>query len=143
AYNDLNSQWTGMIDEMGTIFGRQLYPRQTAALAKAKLMADLPIAYSYLSGVSQNASAIFRQVLTINAIKQAMHGMAASSGTSSVYVFAQTRAYIQTERTYSSIAQNAMKWVPILNVVLTVVFYALFPVLFPLFLMPKTGPIAL
>ncbi len=50
---------------------------------------------------------------------------------------------IQTERTYSSIAHNAMKWVPILNVVLTVVFYALFPVLFPLFLMPKTGPIAL
>src|SRR3546814_16198175 len=36
-----------------------------------------------------------------------------------------------------------MKWVPILNVVLTVVFYALFPVLFPLFLMPRTGPIAL
>jgi conjugal transfer mating pair stabilization protein TraG len=30
-----------------------------------------------------------------------------------------------------------------LNVVLTVLFYALFPVLFPLFLLPKTGPIAL
>ncbi len=143
AYNDLNSQWIAMIDEMGTIFGRQLYPKQTAALAKAKLFADLPIAYSYLSGVSKNASEIFRQVLTINAMKQAMHGMAGSSGTSSVDVFAQTRADIQTERTYSSIAQNAMKWVPILNIVLTVVFYALFPVLFPLFLMPKTGPIAL
>src|SRR3546814_6376168 len=36
-----------------------------------------------------------------------------------------------------------MKWVPILNVVLTVVFYALFPVLFTLFLMPRTGPVAL
>ena len=143
AYNDLNSQWVGMIDEMGTIFGRQLYPKQTAALAKAKLFADLPIAYSYLSGVSKNASEIFRQVLTINAMKQAMHGMAGSSGTSSVDVFSQTRADIQTERTYSSIAQNAMKWVPILNIVLTVVFYALFPVLFPLFLMPKTGPTAL
>ena len=34
-----------------------------------------------------------------------------------------------------------MKWVPILNVVLTVVFYAMFPVIFPLFLMPTTGPI--
>ena len=143
AYNDLNSQWIAMIDEMGTIFGRQLYPKQTAALAKAKLFADLPVAYSYLSGVSKNASEIFRQVLTINAMKQAMHGMAGSSGTSSVDVFAQTRADIQTERTYSSIAQNAMKWVPILNIVLTVVFYALFPVLFPLFLMPKTGPTAL
>jgi hypothetical protein len=36
-----------------------------------------------------------------------------------------------------------MKWVPLLNVVLTVLFYALFPVLFPLFLLPKTGPVAL
>ena len=32
---------------------------------------------------------------------------------------------------------------PILNVVLTVVFYAMFPVIFPLFLMPQTGPGAL
>src|SRR3546814_2964666 len=74
---------------------------------------------------------------------QAMHGFAGASGTSSVDVFAQTRADIQTERTYASIAENAMKWVPILNVVLTVVFYAIFPVIFPLFLMPKTGPLAL
>ncbi|WP_421020901.1 conjugal transfer protein TraG N-terminal domain-containing protein, partial [Klebsiella pneumoniae] len=30
-------------------------------------------------------------------------------------------------------------WVPILNIVLTVVFFAMFPVIFPLFLMPQTG----
>ncbi|MXO71770.1 conjugal transfer protein TraG N-terminal domain-containing protein [Alteraurantiacibacter buctensis] len=143
AYSALNSQWTGLIDAMTLATGRQLYPRQTAALARAKLIADLPVAYQYLTDVSQDASAIFRQVLTINAMNQAMHGFAGASGTSSVDVFAQTRADIQTERTYASIAHNAMKWVPILNVVLTVVFYALFPVLFPLFLMPRTGPIAL
>ncbi|VVT00670.1 conjugal transfer protein TraG N-terminal domain-containing protein [Erythrobacter sp. EC-HK427] len=143
AYNTLGAQWAGLINDMGTVFGRQLYPRQTEALARAKLFADLPIAYSYLSGVSSNASEIFRQVLSINAMNQAMHGFAAASGTSSIDVFAQTRADIQTERTYASIAHNAMKWVPILNVVLTVVFYALFPVLFPLFLLPKTGPVAL
>lgn len=57
--------------------------------------------------------------------------------------YAQTRADIQTERTYGSIAHAAMKWVPVLNIVLTVVFYALFPVLFPLFLMPRSGPYAL
>jgi len=143
AYTSLSGQWAGMIDAMSLSTGRQLYPRQTAALAKAKLLADLPVAYQYLSGVSKNASDIFRQVLTINAMNQAMHSFAGASGTSSVDVFAQTRADIQTERTYASIAHNAMKWVPILNVVLTVVFYALFPVLFPLFLMPKTGPVAL
>lgn len=143
AYTSLSGQWASMIDEMTLIAGRQLYPRQTEALAKAKLIADLPIAYQYLTGISRDASSIFRQVLTINAMNQAMHGFAGASGTSSVDVFAQTRADIQTERTYSSIAHNAMKWVPILNVVLTVVFYALFPVLFPLFLMPRSGPIAL
>ena len=143
AYTALSNQWAGLIDEMTLVAGRQLYPRQTEALARAKLLADLPVAYQYLSGVSQSASAIFRQVLTINAMNQAMHGFAGASGTTSIDVFAQTRADIQTERTYSSIAHNAMKWVPILNVVLTVVFYALFPVLFPLFLMPKTGPLAL
>lgn len=143
AYTALSGQWASLIDEMALITGRQLYPRQTEALAKAKLLSDLPTAYQYLSGVSKSASDIFRQVLTINAMNQAMHGFAGASGRGSIDVFAQTRADIQTERTYSSIAQNAMKWVPILNVVLTVVFYALFPVLFPLFLMPKTGPIAL
>lgn len=143
GYTALSNQWAALIDEMTLVAGRQLYPRQTEALARAKLLADLPVAYQYLSGVSQSASAIFRQVLTINAMNQAMHGFAGASGTTSLDVFAQTRADIQTERTYSSIAHNAMKWVPILNVVLTVVFYALFPVLFPLFLMPKTGPLAL
>jgi len=143
AFDTLNAQWTGLIDAMGSVFGRQLYPNQTAALAKAKLFADLPVAYQYLTGVSANATEIFKQTLTINAMSQAMHSMSGSSGTGNVDVYAQTRADIQTERTYGSIASNAMKWVPLLNVVLTVLFYALFPVLFPLFLLPKTGPVAL
>ena len=143
AYTALSAHWAGLIDAMGTVFGRQLYPNQTAALAKAKLFADLPIAYQYLAGVSSNATDIFQQTLTINAMEAAMHSMSGASGVGSVDVYAQTRADIQTERTYSSIASNAMKWVPLLNIVLTVLFYALFPVIFPLFLMPKSGPVAL
>lgn len=143
AYDGLNAQWSGLIDGMGTVFGRQLYPNQTAALAKAKLFSDLPVAYQYLAGVSASATDIFKQTLTINAMSQAMHSLAGGSGAGNVDVYAQTRADIQTERTYGSIASNAMKWVPLLNVVLTVLFYALFPVLFPLFLLPKTGPLAL
>ena len=143
AYGALNAQWASLVDSMGTVFGRQLYPNQTATLARAKLFADLPVAYQYLTGVSASATDIFKQTLTINAMSQAMHSMSASSGAGNVDVYAQTRADIQTERTYGSIASNAMKWVPLLNIVLTVLFYALFPVLFPLFLMPKTGPMAL
>lgn len=143
AFTALDGQWGALVDSMGTVFGRQLYPNQTEALAKAKLFSDLPVAYQYLTGVSSNATAIFKQTLTINAMSQAMHSMSGGSGAGNVDVYAQTRADIQTERTYGSIASNAMKWVPLLNIVLTVLFYALFPVLFPLFLMPKTGPLAL
>lgn len=143
AYATLSQQWGGMVDDLGRLFGRQLYPKQTANLAKAKLFADLPVAYRYLTGVSASASDILKQTLTINAMQAAMHGAAGASGTGSVDVYAQTRADIQTEKTYGSIAHAAMKWVPVLNIVLTVVFYALFPVLFPLFLMPRSGPVAL
>ncbi|TVV77470.1 conjugal transfer protein TraG N-terminal domain-containing protein [Sphingomonas solaris] len=143
GYAALSTQWAGMTDDLGRVFGRQLYPRQSADLAKAKLFADLPVAYRYLTGVSASASEILKQTLTINAMSQAMHSAAGATGTGSVDVYAQTRAEIQTKRTYGSIAHSAMKWVPVLNIVLTVVFYALFPVLFPLFLMPKSGPLAL
>jgi hypothetical protein len=72
AYGALNGQWASLVDSMGTVFGRQLYPNQTAALAKAKLFADLPVAYQYLTGVSANATDIFKQTLTINAMGQAL-----------------------------------------------------------------------
>lgn len=143
AYTRLSQQWGRMVDDLGKLFGRRLYPRRTEALARAKLFADLPLAYRYLTGVSASASDILKQTLTINAFAAAMHGAAGASGSNGVDVYAQTRADLQTERTYSSIAHAAMTWVPVLNIVLTVLFYALFPVLFPLFLMPRSGPSAL
>jgi conjugal transfer mating pair stabilization protein TraG len=143
AYNALDSQWATMIDQLNGPFAKNLFPKQTEALAKAKLVADLPTAYNYLTGVSKSASEILRQTLAINAMGQAMHTMSGTGGGSSVDVYAATRAEIQTRRTYSSIADSAMKWVPLLNVVLTVMFYSLFPILFPLFLMPRSGIVAL
>ena len=63
--------------------------------------------------------------------------MQSGGSPSSVDVYAQTRAEIQTRNTYNSIGATAMKWVPLLNIVLTVVFYALFPIAFPIFLLPR------
>ncbi|WP_454887604.1 conjugal transfer protein TraG N-terminal domain-containing protein [Sphingomonas oryzagri] len=143
AYADLTTQWNTVNDGMLTILGKRLYPGMTDTLAKAKLYADLPVAYDYLTGVSKGASDLMKQTLAINAMTQAMHTMSGSTGGSSVDVYAETRADIQTRNTYAAISHSAMEWVPILNIVLTVVFYALFPILFPLFLIPRTGPGAL
>ena len=143
AYQALSNQWASITDGMITVMGKQLYPGMTNPLAKAKFYADLPTAYTYITGVSKNAGDLMKQTLSINAMTQAMHTMQGTAGGSPVDVYAQTRAEIQTRNTYSAIAHNAMEWVPILNIVLTVVFYALFPIIFPLFLMPKSGPAAL
>lgn len=142
AYTNMSNQLSaadGPIDKVLAPLSRSMFPKLAQTAAKAKLLADLGGSYNYLTGVSATASEIMKQNLMVNAMTQAMHTMSSAAGGSSVDVYAQTRAEIQTRNTYSSISQAAMKWVPLLNIVLTVMFYALFPVLFPLFLMPKVG----
>lgn len=147
AYTALDGQWVngsnGILDRLGEIFGRSLYPKATTSLAKAKLFSELPGAYSYLTSTSKSAAEIMKQAVLMNAMTQSMHTMAGSSGAAAIDVYAATRADLQTQNAYRAISHAAMKWVPILQIVLTVVFYAMFPVLFPLFLMPRLGPLML
>ncbi len=119
--------------------GRKLFPGLTPALARAKLISDLPSIASHFHGSSQNAQQIFQQRSLVNAFLQARANLGAADGDT----FAMLRAQEQARNTYDSISQQAMTWVPLLNIVLTVVFYAMFPVIFPLFLIPQTGTAAL
>ncbi|MEO0699582.1 MAG: conjugal transfer protein TraG N-terminal domain-containing protein, partial [Pseudomonadota bacterium] len=107
--------------------------------AKAKLVADLPVIAGHFHGSSQSAQQVFQQRSLVDAFLQARANLSAADGDT----FAMLRAEEQARNTYSSIAQQAMTWVPLLNIVLTVVFYAMFPVIFPLFLFPRTGVTAL
>jgi conjugal transfer mating pair stabilization protein TraG len=139
AYNLLSEQWTPMIAAHTPLWSKQAYPKLSTAVASAKLREDVPIVNQAFTAASPNFEAVMRQNTAINAFMQARDGMAGGPGAASIDTFATTRADIQARNTYNSIAQQAMSWVPILNIVLTVVFYAMFPVIFPLFLMPQTG----
>lgn len=86
-----------------------------------------------------NTPSTLRQGMLINAFLQARDGMGAGASGGALDSFAATRSQVQAENTYNSIAQQAMTWVPLLSIVLTCVFYAMFPVIFPLFLLPQTG----
>ncbi|MBA4043101.1 MAG: conjugal transfer protein TraG [Erythrobacter sp.] len=129
AYSDL-----ALLEE-----GRKLFPGLTPALARAKLVADLPVIGNHFHGGTQTAQQIFQQRSLVNAFLQSRANLGAADGDT----FAVLRAEEQARNTYTSIAQQAMTWVPLLNIVLTVVFYAMFPVIFPLFLIPRSGPTAL
>ena len=139
AYSMLDAQWASMIESNSKIWGLELYPKLSEAIAQAKLRSDLPIANQAFTQSTAGFVETMRQNTAINAFMQARNNMSGSA----IDAFAQTRADIQARNTYNSIAQQAMTWVPILNVVLTVVFFAMFPVIFPLFLMPQTGLSAL
>lgn len=115
------------------------FPDLTAAAAKSKLEADLPEVAARFHGGTQNAAQIFQQRALTDAFLEARANLSADDGDT----FAMMRAETQAKNTYATIAQQAMTWVPLLNVVLVVVFYAMFPVIFPLFLIPQTGTGAL
>lgn len=135
GYTELQTA-VGAYTELGLeTEGRKMFPGLTPATAKAKLVSDLPVIASQFHGSSQTAQQIFQQRSLVSAFLEARANLGAADGDT----FAMLRAEEQARNTYSSIAQQAMTWVPLLNIVLTVVFYAMFPVIFPLFLIPRTG----
>lgn len=139
AYQTLDGQWTAMIEANAEPWAKEVYPKLSNAVAAAKLKHDVPIVNQAFTGSGNDFTGVMRQNTAINAFMQARNSMAGGSGAAAIDTFAQTRADIQARNTYNSIAQQAMAWVPILNIVLTVVFFAMFPVIFPLFLLPQTG----
>jgi conjugal transfer mating pair stabilization protein TraG len=143
AYDGLSGQWANMIEANTPIWAKEVYPKLSNALAADKLKHDVPIVNQAFTGSGSSYADYMRQNTAINAFMQARNSMAGGTGAAAIDTFAQTRADVQARNTYNSIAQQAMAWVPILNIVLTVVFFAMFPVIFPLFLMPQTGLSAL
>src|SRR3546814_2544881 len=91
------------------------------------------------AGMASSSGQLVRQEMFINALSEARDGFASGSAQGAIDAFAQPRADIPTRNTYSTIAGGAMKWVPLLNIVLTVVFSSLFPILFLLMLLPTNG----
>ena len=118
---------------------KQVFPERTQAAARTKFLADVSATYQQFTGVSQTAFMNIRQALAVNSFMQARDNFAGGSGSAQLDAFASTRADIQARNAYTTIAQSAMKWVPLLNIILTVIFYAMFPIVFLLFLLPQSG----
>ena len=143
AYTTITQQWQTFLTGYASRFGSITYANLSNALASQKLAADLPAVYNAITANASAAPQILQQSLAVNAFMAARANANGSPNMASIDSFAQARADVQSQYTYNTIAEGARKWVPVLNIVLTVVFYAMFPVLFPLFLLPQTGMAAL
>lgn len=135
AWQTLNAQWNAQVDAAAIPFARTLYPKLASAAASSKLAADLPVISQLLTGTSASRNQILRQKSMVDAFEAAQLDF----GNVDSDAFALQRADIQARNAMTTAAEQGLIWIPVLNAVLTVVFYALFPVVFPLLLFPRTG----
>lgn len=137
AYNFIRNGWNGYYAVAAPKIAAQFFPGIPVAQASTRLHNDM--SGMNAAGLGSSSGQLIRQAMLINALTEARDSFASGSAQDAIDAFAQTRADIQTRNTYSTIASGAMKWVPLLNIVLTVVFYSLFPILFLLMLLPTNG----
>ncbi len=135
AWKLINVQWDNRINAYALPFAHAMYPSLTEAAANTKLAADVPVITQLLTGTATKRNPLLKQKSMIDAFEAAQmdFGNADADG------FALQRADAQSRNAMTTAAEQGLIWIPVLNVVLTVVFYALFPVVFPLLLFPQTG----
>jgi len=137
AYQNIVQAYPDMGNNRINDIAPSFYPNLPAASAATQLKNDLPtMAQAYYGGTSMSAQMIFQQRSLVNAFMEARANFGSGGGDT----FAALHADVQAQNSYISAARQAMTWVPVLNLVLTITFYAMFPVVFPLFLFPQTGP---
>jgi conjugal transfer mating pair stabilization protein TraG len=87
-------------------------------------------------GSSQSATTILKQAVVRNMLSDGLKAyMGSSSG-----VLGATMAELQTQNTQKLLGVIAEKAVVNLKIVIELLFIGIFPVIFPLFLLPKLGP---
>jgi conjugal transfer mating pair stabilization protein TraG len=137
AYQNIVQAYPDMGNNRINDIAPSFYPNLPAVSAATQLKNDLPtMAQAYYGGTSMSAQMIFQQRSLVNAFMEARANFGSGGGDT----FAALHADVQAQNSYISAARQAMTWVPVLNLVLTITFYAMFPVVFPLFLFPQTGP---
>jgi conjugal transfer mating pair stabilization protein TraG len=135
AYAELSQSWNTYLTANVPKFARTFYPKLGEAAANARLANDIPVVSQLFHGTASSAHDVLRQKSLVEAFAAAQLDF----GNDEADGFALERADTQARNSMTSVAQQAMVWVPVLNIVLTLVFYAMFPVIFPLFLFPRTG----
>lgn len=135
AWTLINNQWETQINAYALPFAHSMYPKLSEAAASAKLAADVPVISQLLTGTAAPRNQFLKQKSIVDAFEAAQLDF----GNADADAFALQRADAQTRNAMTTAAEQGLIWIPVLNVVLTLVFYALFPIVFPLLLFPRTG----
>ncbi len=140
AATTLDGQWNAEIDRIATIYGKQIRPDLSDAAARALVLGSLVDSHDFFLGSARAATAQIQQTTLGNLIDKAVRDEGAELGADALLdAYGQARTDVETANAIEQGARIADRFVPLFRTVAETVFYGLFPILFPIFLMPMAG----
>lgn len=140
AATDLDPLWASEVNRIATIYGKQIAPNLTEAAAQTLVLNSLAESHDFFLGSAQAASDTIRQATLGNLIDKAVRDQGAELGAEALLdAYGQARMESEMAHAIRQGSRLAERFVPLFRTVAEALFYGLFPVLFPLFLLPMTG----
>jgi hypothetical protein len=137
AQGVLTTDWNLEIDRAQRLYGVRFNSHLNMTDAAAKLMADLPISYDYLAGISRSGGDIIRANMMTNLFRRSFgNAAAAADASAAAQDFALAQAERQQLQTYQVMGKLAAKLLPMLKNIYEGLLYGMFPFLFLVFMLP-------
>lgn len=125
--NDLKKDLNNEVSQSALLLGKHLFSYQNQAAARQAFLSKLPLAMSYLTGISESASDLMTQSLLSNAIQSALVSNSAEvNAEAAVSAYANVRADMLAKSKFALGGSFALTWLPMMGNVITGLYYALF-----------------
>jgi len=141
AANDITGAFPSEIAQNEAARQRRLQPAFATANLQPSIAQALNDYGSKMFSAGTSDQQLFRQVLTITALRQSVGAYAAlAPGSTALQNFGYFQGQNQITQGAGQLGAAAQKAIPILQLVMLVLFIGMFPIMAPAFLLPAVGP---
>ncbi len=131
----LNQDWQTAITQAEGRYAARLFPEETEA--KTQLLKYLPLSYSFLTNLSENASDLMQQNMMANAVQSGLLNWSAQTNApAALEGYAFNKAQQQNRISNRTMGDMAAYWLPLLKNIFEGILYGSFVFIFLLILFP-------
>ncbi|OYX36060.1 MAG: hypothetical protein B7Y99_02645 [Caulobacterales bacterium 32-69-10] len=139
----LTPLWNAEVQKVVAAQASRLNPGMPSADAQARVRSTTESMHEKIIGASRDSTGIFQQAMLVNLMRRGISNYTSDAGAGALDVLAETQAEVHTRNLQGLMGGIGERAVPILKIVIEVMLIGMFPILFPAFLLPKTGPMML
>lgn len=137
ANDELDRGIQRVLPQVTGFYGSQLVQADTRNNAIAQFASAMPVAYQYMTDLSDSASQIILQATLANSMARGIADWAGRvDAPAAIQNYAVARAEAERRSTYAVLGSLAEKYLPLVLHIIQAAVFAVFPVIFILMLMP-------